>query len=111
MRYRANPNLGIQRQFSDARHPVPLMEYARAHRGDADLDPDETVFTLQLNGTFYYLNLSAGIVFATLANGHDEDAAISALLEVFDVARETAKEDVAKTVASLIEKGLLVERS
>ncbi|MGI6033176.1 MAG: PqqD family protein [Coriobacteriales bacterium] len=111
MRYKANPNLGIQRQFCDARHPMPLMEYARAHRGDADLDPNEAVFTLQLDGTFYYLNLSAGIVFATLANGHDEDAAASALLEVFDVAHDTAKEDVAKTAAGLIEKRLLVERS
>ena len=111
MYYEANPEIRVQRQYGSAQEPaLSVSEYLARQAAASRFDPTETLLIVACGNRFCYLNATASLIFATLANGGDEPAAVEALLDLFSVDRAMAEDDVRTTASDLVGKGLLLVR-
>ncbi|MEV5318188.1 lasso peptide biosynthesis PqqD family chaperone [Streptomyces sp. NPDC052687] len=66
-----------------------------------------TVLLDQRSGEYWELNPTGALVVRTLMDDGDETAAVTALVERFDIDRDRAEQDVAALVRELRDAGLV----
>ncbi len=85
---------------------VPAKLRVAAHVHWRRFDSELVILDLE-SGQYYGLNEVAAVAFERVARGEDVAQTVSAILELYDVKRETLETDIEKTFVDLLDRGVL----